>query len=95
MIPRHRFIPDMIWGTDGAGLVPPHRSHDPKSGHPARDVGLRSAPATNPPCSPTASATHNVTEIDPPDGHHGDLAGGPRRYRVGLRRADLDQMHAE
>ncbi|MBV9163610.1 MAG: methyltransferase domain-containing protein [Pseudonocardiales bacterium] len=29
-IPRHRFIPDTIWITDGAGLVPLHRSEDPQ-----------------------------------------------------------------
>jgi methyltransferase of ATP-grasp peptide maturase system len=29
-VPRHRFIPDTIWVTDGAGLVPLHRTEDPQ-----------------------------------------------------------------
>jgi protein-L-isoaspartate O-methyltransferase len=29
-VPRHRFIPDTIWVTDGAGLVPLHRCEDPQ-----------------------------------------------------------------
>lgn len=30
VIPRHRFIPDTIWITDGTGLVPLHRREDPQ-----------------------------------------------------------------
>ncbi len=29
-VPRHRFIPETIWVTDGAGLVPLHRAEDPQ-----------------------------------------------------------------